>query len=63
MRFGDFGKGYQLREVLPGLVIKQSNQRWIELNRLGVLGFARAGGAPTLANATTYSPIVGLKGQ
>lgn len=61
--FGDFAKGYQLREVNPGLVIKQSAQRWIELNRLGVLGFARAGGAPTLANDTTYSPLVGLKVQ
>lgn len=61
--FGDHQKGYLLREVNPGLVIKQSAQRWIELNRLGVIGFARAGGAPTLANATTYSPLVGLKVQ
>jgi HK97 family phage major capsid protein len=61
--FGDFAKGYQLREVKPGLVIKQSSQRWIELNRLGVVAFARGGGAPTLANATTYSPIQGLKVQ
>lgn len=59
--FGDFDKGYMMREVSPGLVIKQSNQRWIELNRLGVVGFARAGGSPTLANETTYSPIQGLK--
>lgn len=63
VRFGDFGMGYQLREVLPGLVIKQSSQRWIELNRLGLVGFARAGGAPTLANSTTYSPIIGMKVQ
>jgi HK97 family phage major capsid protein len=63
VRFGDFGKGYQLREVLPGLVIKQSNQRWIELNRTGVVAFARAGGAPTLANSTTYSPIIGMHVQ
>jgi HK97 family phage major capsid protein len=63
VRFGDFAKGYQLREVLPGLVIKQSSQRWIELNRLGVVGFSRAGGAPTLANSTTYSPIIGVKIQ
>jgi HK97 family phage major capsid protein len=59
--FGDFAKGYQLREVTPGLVIKQSAQRWIELNRLGIVAFARAGGAPTLANTTTYSPLQGLK--
>lgn len=59
--FGDFQKGYTVREVTPGLVIKQSNQRWIELNRLGVVGFARAGGNATLANATTFSPIQGLK--
>jgi len=63
VRFGDFSKGYLLREVNPGLVIKQSAQRWIELNRLGVVGFARAGGAPVLANSTTYSPIVGMKIQ
>jgi HK97 family phage major capsid protein len=63
VRFGDFGMGYQLREVVPGLVIKQSAQRWIELNRLGVVAFARAGGAPTLANTTTYSPIIGMKVQ
>ena len=56
VRFGDFSKGYLLREVTPGLVIKQSNQRWIELNRLGFVGFARAGGAPTLANATHLQP-------
>lgn len=58
--FGDFMKGFLLREVLPGIVIKQSNQRWIELNRLGVLGFARAGGSVVLANSTTYSPIQAL---
>jgi HK97 family phage major capsid protein len=58
--FGDHAKGYQLREVLPGLVIKQSSQRWIELNRTGIVAFARAGGAPTLANTTTYSPLQAL---
>jgi hypothetical protein len=41
------------------VVIKQSSQRWIELNRLGVVAFARAGGAPTIAS-TTFSPLVGL---
>lgn len=61
--FGDHAKGYTLREVLPGLVIKQSTQRWIELNRLGVIGFGRAGGAPTLANTSAYSPLQGLKIQ
>ena len=58
--FGDFRKGYTVREVKPGVLIKQSSQRYIELNMLGVVAFARAGGAPTLANATTYSPIQGL---
>lgn len=61
--FGDHAKAYTLREVTPGVVIKQSNQRWIELNRLGVVGFARGGGAPTLANTTTYSPIQALEIQ
>ena len=59
--FGDHSKGYLLREVTPGVVIKQTTQRYIELNRLGVIGFARAGGAPTLPNSTTFSPLVGLK--
>lgn len=61
--FGDHEKGYLLREVNPGLLIKQTADRYIELNRLGVLGFARAGGAPTLANSTTYSPLIGIKVQ
>lgn len=61
--FGNHEAGYTLREILPGLVIKQSAQRWIELNRLGVIGFGRAGGAPTLANTAAFSPLVGLKVQ
>lgn len=59
LRFGDHASAYTLREVTPGIVIKQSTDRWIELNRLGVVAFARAGGAPTIASAT-YSPLVGL---
>jgi HK97 family phage major capsid protein len=59
--FGDHSKGYLLREVTPGVIIKQSAVRWIELNRNGVVGFARCGGAPTLANTTTYSPLQALK--
>lgn len=55
--FGDHAAGYCVREVMPGVVIKRSSERWIELNRLGVVAFARAGGAPTIAS-TTYSPLV-----
>lgn len=59
IRFGNHASAYCLREVTPGIVIKQSTDRWIELNRLGVVAFARAGGAPTIAS-TTYSPLISL---
>jgi HK97 family phage major capsid protein len=59
IRFGDHAAAYTLREVTPGIVIKQSADRWVELNRLGVVAFARAGGAPTIAS-TTFSPLVSL---
>ncbi|MDE1161922.1 MAG: phage major capsid protein [Acidobacteriaceae bacterium] len=57
IRFGDHSAAYTLREVEPGIVIKQSADRWIELNRLGVVAFARAGGAPTIASTTTPSLV------
>ncbi len=59
IRFGDHAAAYCLREVKPGVLIKQSADRWIELNRLGVVAFARAGGAPTVAS-TTYPSLVSL---
>lgn len=59
IRFGDHAAAYTLREVQPGIVFKQSADRYIELNRLGVLAFARAGGAPTIAS-TSYSPLLSL---
>jgi HK97 family phage major capsid protein len=57
IRYGDHSAAYCLREVEPGIVIKQSADRWIELNRLGVVAFARAGGAPTIASSTTPSLV------
>jgi HK97 family phage major capsid protein len=57
IRFGDHASAYCLREVTPGIVIKQSADRWIELNRLGVVAFARAGGAPTIASTDTPSLV------
>jgi HK97 family phage major capsid protein len=57
VRFGDHSAAYCLREVAPGIVIKTTDQRYIELNRLGVIGFARAGGAPTIASSTTPSLV------
>jgi HK97 family phage major capsid protein len=51
IRFGDHSAAYTLREVDPGIVIKTTDQRYIELNRLGVVAFARAGGAPTVVAA------------
>jgi HK97 family phage major capsid protein len=59
IRFGNHASAYTLREVTPGIVIKQSADRWIELNRLGVVAFARAGGAPTIAS-TSFSPLLAL---
>lgn len=59
IRFGDHSAGYTVREVTPGIVIKQTDQRYIELNRLGVIAFARAGGAPTVASST-YPSLVSL---
>jgi len=59
IRFGDHAAAYTLREVTPGIVIKQSAERWVELNRLGVVAFARAGGAPTIASSS-YSPLLSL---
>jgi HK97 family phage major capsid protein len=57
IRFGDHAASFCLREVSPGIVIKQSADRWVELNRLGIVAFARAGGAPTIASISTPSLI------
>ena len=61
--FGDFSEGYTFREVLPGIVLKKSVDRWIELNRTGFVAFARVGGSPTNAGSvsSTPSPIVALE--
>jgi HK97 family phage major capsid protein len=59
VRFGDHAAAYTVREVAPGIVIKQTDQRYIELNRLGVIAFARAGGAPTIAS-TNFPSLVSL---
>jgi len=57
IRFGDHLAAYTLREVEPGIVIRTTDQRYIELNRLGVVAFARAGGAPTIASSSTPSLV------
>lgn len=59
VRFGDHAAAYCMREVAPGVVIKQSVDRWVELNALGVVAFARAGGAPTIAS-TQYPSLISL---
>jgi len=58
VQFGNFNEGYKLREVQPGITIKVLRERYAELNRLGVVAFARAAGV--LADAGTH-PIVSLK--
>jgi HK97 family phage major capsid protein len=62
VQFGDFAQGYTFREVLPGVVIKKSSDRYIELNALGVFAFARVGGAVTNPGAAggTTQPVVSL---
>jgi HK97 family phage major capsid protein len=60
IQFGNFSAAYTLREVAPGVVLKRSDQRWIELNKVGFVGFARVGGAVT--DAGTH-PVVSLTGK
>ena len=55
--FGNFDSGYTLREVKPGIRILRLSERYAELNRLGVVAFARIGGAVT--DAGTH-PVVSL---
>ena len=63
IQFGDFNAGYTFREVLPGVVIKKSSDRFIELNALGIFAFARVGGAvtnPGSVVANTTQPVISL---
>ena len=64
IQFGDFSEGYTFREVEQGagsvIALRQTDQRYVELNKLGVVGFARVGGAVT--DAGTH-PIVSLTGK
>jgi HK97 family phage major capsid protein len=62
VQFGSFAQAYTFREVLPGVVIKKSSDRYIELNALGVFAFARVGGAVTNPGAAggTTQPVVSL---
>ena len=63
IQFGDFSQGYTFREVMPGIRILKSTDRYIELNALGIFAFARYGGAVTNAGsvvANTTQPVVSL---
>lgn len=63
VQFGDYAQGYTFREVLPGVVIKKSSDRYIELNALGVFAFARVGGAvtnPGTVVSSTTQPVVSV---
>ena len=60
IQFGNFEQGYTFREVNPGIVLKQTDQRYIELNKLGFVAFARVGGAVT--DAGTH-PVLTLTGR
>jgi len=77
IQFGNFEQGYTLREVdagpglsntIPGygnIMLKRADERYIELNKVGFLAFARVGGAATNAGAAagTPAPIVSLIGK
>jgi len=58
VQFGNFQQGYTLREVEPGVTFRVLNERYGEFNQIGVVAFARVGGA--LTDAGTH-PIVSLK--
>ena len=60
IQFGSFEQGYTYRSVAPGLMLKSSKDRWIELNRTGFVAFARVGGAVT--DCGTH-PVVTLLGK
>jgi HK97 family phage major capsid protein len=60
IQFGNFSEGYTYREVLPGIMLKKSVDRWIELNRTGFVAFARVGGAVTDAGS---HPVITLTGK
>jgi HK97 family phage major capsid protein len=60
IQFGNFEQGYTYRQVLPGIMLKSSKDRWIELNRTGFVAFARVGGAVT--DAGTH-PVITLTGK
>lgn len=60
IQFGDFNQGYTFREVLPGIMLKRADERYIELNKVGFVAFARVGGSVT--DAGTH-PILTLTGK
>jgi HK97 family phage major capsid protein len=60
LMFGDFSAGYTLREVVPSPIIKKTSERYIELNKVGFIGFGRCGGGNT--DAGTH-PIISLIGK
>ena len=57
LMFGDFSK-YILRTVKPGLSVTRLNERYMDQNQVGFIGFARVGGA--LLQATACHPVVKL---
>ena len=60
VQFGDYEQAYTFREVNPGIQFKRTDERYIELNKVGFVGFARVGGAVT--DAGTH-PVVSLTGK
>jgi HK97 family phage major capsid protein len=57
IQLGDFGQGYLLRSVKPGLAIVRLNERFMDTLEVGFIGYFRAGGVVT--DAGTH-PIVNL---
>jgi HK97 family phage major capsid protein len=60
VQFGDYEQAYTLREVEPGIQFKRTDERYIELNKVGFVAFARIGGAVT--DAGTH-PVLTLTGR
>jgi HK97 family phage major capsid protein len=77
IQFGNFEAGYTFREVaasagltnnIPGqgtIMLKRTDERYIELNKVGFVAFARVGGVVTNPGGVsgTAAPIVTLLGK
>lgn len=74
VQFGDFKQAYTFREAVPSATIEQlgaqlnpvypfaikfTKDRYVELNKIGVIAYARIAGKQTIASST-YTPLLNL---